>query len=95
MRSNVNYFQSWSLAEAECQADGAELTSIVSRFEQAFVFSSLPSHNECAWIGLHTQEKVRFSFDLLSIKILECIRSGSKFPAQYRIVLRQCFPQPL
>ena len=52
------YHFSWNDAENECTENNGHLTSVLSRYEQAYIFSSLPSETKCVWIGLHGQEQV-------------------------------------
>ena len=52
------YHFSWNDAENECNRNNGHLTSVLSRYEQAYIFSSLPLETKCVWIGLHGQEQV-------------------------------------
>ena len=49
---------SWKDAENECTKNNDHLTSVLSRYEQAYIFSSLPFENKCVLIGLYSQDRV-------------------------------------
>lgn len=46
----------WDEARRQCQADDADLASILNPYSQAFITLQISKYNEPVWIGLNSNE---------------------------------------
>lgn len=65
----------WDEARRQCQADDADLASILNPVTQAYMTLQMSSHNEPVWIGLNNNvvkdlPKIKGSWVILALQFL-------------------------
>lgn len=75
----------WDEARRQCQADDADLASILNPYSQAYLTLQISKYNEPVWIGLNSNVVK----DLLATVCLYCLFSSEKMPCN--VVLLYCF----